>query len=125
MIGGFYRKTRGSGADPTDDNAYKHVDDAYIDNTLSRVMLANNANYNRATIIEPQIPSAWSDNSITCTVNLGRLSNERAYLFVFDADNKHNPRGYPVNIITSEDGGGIETPQLAAPTGLEIVNIEN
>jgi hypothetical protein len=37
-------------------------------------MLANASDYDLATLIEPQIPSAWSDTSITVTMNLGRLA---------------------------------------------------
>jgi hypothetical protein len=96
-----------------------YFDNEYIDTTWSRVTLADEPNYSNATIIEPQIPSAWSDDSITRTVNLGRLSNERAYLFVFDEDNNHNSEGYSVMMNYSE-----EETEPAAPTGLKIVEIE-
>ncbi len=79
-------------------NCYRFFDDIYIDNTWSRVILANNSNYENATITEPQIPTAWSTNSITITVNLGKLTGNSAYLFVFDIDNNCNPIGYPIEI---------------------------
>jgi len=80
-------------------DAYRYYDDVYLDNTWSRVMLANNSNYDLVTIVEPQIPSAWSNNSITVTVNLGRLpSTGCAYLFVFDENNNLNSLGFPVPI---------------------------
>ena len=51
-------------------------------------MLANNATYTSATIIEPQIPTAWADGSITVTVNQGALPDGDAFLFVFDSENE-------------------------------------
>jgi len=78
--------------------SFRYYDDIYIDNTWSRVMLANNQDYNQATIIEPQIPSAWSGNSIIVTANLGALTGDTAYLFVFDADNNRNSVGYAVTL---------------------------
>ncbi len=80
-------------------NAFRYFDDIYIDDTFARVMLANSQNYSNATIIEPQIPFAWSDNSISVTVNLGKFNDSGiANLFVFDADNNYNEVGYPINI---------------------------
>ena len=113
-IGGYWRYT----SDDGHDDAWKYFDDIYIDNTLSRVMLGNSSNYSNCTIIEPQIPSAWVSNRITCTVNLGKLADsETAYVFVFDADNNHNPVGYPVTI---GGGGGGDAPPNP-PTGVGIV----
>lgn len=103
-IGGYYRRASNINDTSTyrggvNYSNYRYFDDVYIDNTLSRVILANRANYESATIVEPQIPSAWGDGSITCTVNLGKLSEGNAgYLFVFDVNNNHNSVGYPVTI---------------------------
>ncbi len=99
-LGGYYRHYLNvSGFQ--NDNAFRYFDDVYVDSTLARVMLANSQNYSNATIIEPQIPFAWSDNSISVTVNLGKFNDgDTAYLFVFDADNNHNEVGYPVNILS-------------------------
>ncbi len=102
-IGGYYRRATGTRQGNWSyrggvDN-YRYFDDMYVDTTWSRVMLANNADYSLATIVEPQIPSAWGEDAITCQVNLGRLSaSGRVYLFVFDADNEHNDQGYPVDV---------------------------
>jgi hypothetical protein len=83
----------------THPDAFRYFDDLYIDNTFSRVVLANSQNYEESTIVEPQIPSGWSNTFITVTVNLGKLKEgETAYIFVFDADNNHNPVGYPITI---------------------------
>jgi len=81
----------------THPDAFRYFDDIYIDTTWSRVVLANNQDYDSATIVEPQIPSAWSGNSISATINLGAITDSTAYLFVFDADNNHNG-GYEIQV---------------------------
>ena len=97
-------------------DAFRYFDDIYIDTTFARIILANNSNYDDATVIEPQIPSAWNNTSITCVVNLGKLpENGTAYLFVFDAGNNHNPIGYPVTIGNA--AGSVPN----QPTGLRVV----
>jgi hypothetical protein len=114
-IGGYWRKTS---AEDGDVNAYQYFDDIYMDTTFSRVMLANNSNYDNATIIEPQIPSAWSSNSITFTANLGKFQDQgTAYLFVFDSNNTRNATGFPVTI---GEGSGDSTAPVQ-PTGLRII----
>ena len=118
-IGGFARYNQNGSNGYLHNDMFRYFDDLYIDTTWSRVMLADRPNYDNATIIEPQIPSVWSDDSIICTVNLGRLSNEKAYLFVFDKDNNHNSEGYPVSI----NYAGEDT-QPEVPTGLSIADIE-
>jgi hypothetical protein len=98
-VGGYFRLAVDppAGGEQSSD-AHRLFDDIYVDDTLSRVMLANNAVYASATIVEPQIPSAWSTNEITVTVNQGALPNGTAYLFVFDSDNDANATGYPVTL---------------------------
>jgi len=92
-----------------------YYDDIYIDTTLSRVMIGNNATLANCTHQEIQIPSAWSGNSITITVNQGSFANcESAYLFVVDANGNVNTQGYPVRIVT----GAGEPP--CPPIGLKI-----
>ena len=65
---------------------WRYFDDVYVDTTLSRVVLADKPVLSQATIVENQIPSAWSDSSITAQVNLGKFTQgQAAYLFVVDA----------------------------------------
>ena len=62
---------------------WRYFDDIYIDTSLARVVLADKPALSEATIIENQIPTAWSDGSITATVNLGKFTQgQTAYLFV-------------------------------------------
>ncbi len=110
-IGGFTRVPL-----VTPNYGWQYFSDVYMDNTFSRVILANNSNYDSATIKEPQIPSVWSDGLVTVKVNLGKLPDTgTAYLFVFDADNNHNMAGYPVTLGSSGD-----TTPPASPTGLTV-----
>jgi len=131
-LGGYYRWApdlgdtstytgRSGGTVENPENyATRYFDDIYVDTTLSRVMLGNNQSYSEATIVEPQIPSAWSNNSINVTVNLGKLNGSTAYLFVFDADNNHNEFGYPITLSEGghkadlNDDGSISMPELIA-----------
>jgi hypothetical protein len=89
-IGGYARMT----GEPTN---WRYYADVYVDTTLARVVLANNANLSKATIVETQVPATWSDSSISATVNLGQFSQgQTAYLFVFDATGTANAAGIPV-----------------------------
>ena len=113
-IGGFARVPR------TDNglNSFRYFAGVYIDDTPSRVMLGDNQDYNSCTIMEPQIPTAWNENSITINVNLGTLPDSgTAYLFIFDSENNHNLIGHSV-VIGESLGDSPEPPQ-----SLEIVNI--
>lgn len=81
--------------------------DIYLDETLSRAVLTDSATYTTATIIEPQIPSAWDSSSVTVKVNLGKLPDTgTAWLFVFDATGVSNAVGFPITLGGSGGGGG-------------------
>jgi hypothetical protein len=113
-IGGYHRNYGNNDGSDTARN-FRYFDDIYFDTTFARVMLANNQNYENATIIEPQIPSAWSDSSITVSVNQGALDSCKTYyLFVFDSNNIHNTVGHPIRIVS----GDSEPP--CPPTGLKV-----
>jgi len=113
-IGGFARI-------PRFDNgvhSFRYFAGVYIDDTPSRVMLGDNQDYNSCTIMEPQIPTAWNEDSITINVNLGALPDSgTGYLFVFDSGNNHNLVGHSV-VIGESPGDSPDPPQRA-----EIINI--
>lgn len=76
---------------------WRYYDDVYLDTTLSRVVLADKPVLSQATIVENQIPSAWSDGSITAKVNLGKFtSGQPAYLFVVDSAGNVSAAGVAV-----------------------------
>ena len=87
-------------------------DDSYIDNTWARVEIGDAPVYSDCSHRELQVPTAWSGNSISVTVNQGSFSDgETAYVFVVDGNGNVNTNGYPVSF-----GGG-----LAPPRNLRIV----
>jgi hypothetical protein len=76
---------------------WRYFDDVYVDTTLARVVLADKPVLSQATIVEIQIPSAWSDTSITAQVNLGRFTQgQTAYMFVVDASGNVSATGLAV-----------------------------
>jgi hypothetical protein len=93
---------------------WRYFDDAYLDTTLSRVVLADKPVLSKATIIENQIPSAWSDGSITATVNLGQFTQgQTAYLFAVDSSGTPSTTGFAVTA-----GGSVATPN--APSAIAV-----
>jgi hypothetical protein len=95
-------------------NNWRYFDDAYLDTTLARVVLADKAVLSHASIIENQIPSAWSDGSVTSTVNLGKFNQgETAYLFVVNSAGIPSATGLAVTV-----GGSVATPN--APSGISV-----
>ena len=75
------------------------VDDVYVDDTRQRVELANASTWSSVTKSEVQLPTAWSDTSITITRRIpGYSGGETVYLYVFDADGNHNSTGYAIHL---------------------------
>lgn len=71
------------------------ADDIYVDTSWSRVVVCEAAVFSNCRKLAIQIPSAWSDTSITVTVNRGDLSNsDFAYLYVFDSNGLVNAVGH-------------------------------
>lgn len=123
-IGGYWRENLCNNQADLNDDAVRYFDDIYVDTTLSRVVLANQPSYSSATIIEPQIPSAWSNTSISVDVNLGRLQDSGgAYLFVFDSGNLRNSIGFPVELGGVDHGGDNIPP--SAPPGFRVRTEDN
>jgi hypothetical protein len=76
---------------------WRYFDDVYVDTTLQRVVLADKPVLSQATIIELQVPVAWSDGSITAIVNLGKFTQGQvAYLIVVDASGTPTATGFQV-----------------------------
>jgi hypothetical protein len=88
-------------------NNWRYLADIYLDTSLSRIVLANNAVLSQATIVENQIPSSWSDTAIMATVNLGQFqAGQPAYLFVVDSSGNPSASGLPVAVGGAIVGGG-------------------
>ena len=81
------------------------------------MLLNYNANFSNCTHKEIQIPSAWSDGSITIKVNQGSfVTGQDLYLFVVDTNGIHSS-GYLVKI-----GGGGNNLKPTPPSGLKVIN---
>jgi hypothetical protein len=92
---------------------WRYFADVYIDTTLARVVLADKPVLSEATIIENQVPTLWSDGSITATVNLGKFSKgQAAYLIVVDAS------GTPGSGTAVTAGGTVAQPNAPAPVSV-------
>jgi len=75
---------------------WRYYADVYIDHTRARVVLADNASYANARIIETQPVTSWSDGTINFDLNLGALNSDSAYVFVFDSNGRRNATGVPL-----------------------------
>lgn len=93
---------------------WRYFDDVYVDTSLSRIVLADKPVLSEATIIENQIPSAWSDNSITATANLGKfVQGQSVYLFVVDSTGTPSASGMAITA-----GGAAVVP--SAPSAVSV-----
>jgi len=86
-----------------------YFDDVYLDNTWARVVIGDSSTYEDCTIRETQIPSAWSDTSITVTFNQGSFSEGTVYLYVIDADGVPSA-GFAISI--GEEAGDTTPPYV-------------
>jgi hypothetical protein len=106
---GFFDSWPASDAAVT--NMYAYYSDIYVDNSWARVELGNAATYGACTLREIQMPTAWSDGSVTVQVKQGAFTlGQVAYLYVTDASGNVSG-GLRVSI-----GGG-----PAPPTNVKIL----
>jgi hypothetical protein len=96
-----------------DARAYIYIDDLYFDTTRARVEIGDAGTWNTCTHREIQVPTSWSSNSITVTVNQGGFPDaQEVYLYVVDAEGAVNSAGYPVTVgdityaLTVTNGSG-------------------
>lgn len=102
-------------------NNWRFYADIYYDHSLARAMLTDNQDYTKATIVEPQLPSAWAASAITMDINLGKLPNSgTAYLFVFDSNNVRNTAGFPVTLGGSSTAPPPDQTPPASPQNLTV-----
>jgi hypothetical protein len=100
-----------------------YQDDFFIQfGSRARVELCAESTWSGRKHCEIQIPSAWSANAITLTVNKASFtSGQTAYLYVVDSSGNVNSSGY---LVTIGSGGGTpppaDTTPPAPPTGLKV-----
>ena len=106
----------GNNSDGSSTYGALYFDDIYVDYTWQSVWIGNASDWNSCTHREIQIPTAWSDNSITITGNQGSFATgSTVYLYVVDDKGNTNSQGYPVTIQKA-----VAPP--SAPKGLRITN---
>lgn len=78
----------GGGSRPSaPDGSYMNVDDIYVDDSWARVVIGDSATYTSCTVRRPQPPSAWSDTSVTFTIQSQGLTLSGKHVFIVtDAD---------------------------------------
>lgn len=92
-----------------------YYDNIYIDNSWARVEIGDQPTYDASTHREIQIPSVWSDGSVTVAVNRGSFNDGLAYLYVVDENGDMNAEGFPITIGSQQD---VVSP--AAPSELAV-----
>ena len=64
-----------------------------MDSTRARVEVCNASTYSASTKCELQVPTNWSDTSITATLKKGYLGAGTAYVYVINPSGKVNATG--------------------------------
>lgn len=73
------------------------ISEIYVDDTQARIEVCTSPTWSTCRNREIQIPSAWTNTSITFTVNQGLFSSGGAYyLYVIDEQGNVNANGYPL-----------------------------
>ena len=103
---------------------WRYFADVYLDYSRARVILGNAPTLDASTVREVQVPTSWSDSSISVTANLGKFADGRtAYLYVVDANGVVNAVGTP--IVAAGDEADTTPPRvtLTAPAGGAVSGI--
>ena len=102
FIGHYFRTNNAAGAAWMD----RYWDELYVDNTLARVEIGNASSWDACTHREIQIPSTWSQDTVTVTVRQGTFAPAaNAFLFVVDSSGTPSA-GYPVQFGAALQGPG-------------------
>jgi hypothetical protein len=74
------------------------IDEFYMDSTPARVEVCDASTYSASTKCELQIPTAWSDSSVTVQLKQGYLTSGTAYVYVVNPADSVNTVGYPITL---------------------------
>ena len=97
---------------------WRYFSDVYLDYSRARVILGNAPTLDASTVREVQVPTSWSDSSISLSVNLGAFHDgEAVYLYVVNANGDVNAAGIPVTALPGGPVVDITIPEvsLSAP----------
>lgn len=98
-----------------DDSAQTWIDEAYINDSWSRVELGNASTYAACTQTAIQPLASWADGSITATLNPGAFSGT-VYAYVTTADGAVNANGVAVSLNTDVAPVWTVTPTISGGT---------
>lgn len=105
----------GYGRDYPSPTNWRYFADLYLDYSIARVILGDAPTLSASTRREVQIPTAWSNSSVSVSANLGAFADgSTAYLYVVDGSGRVNTAGMPVVL-------GSSTPLLSPPTNVRIL----
>lgn len=115
----------GGGQDAScDEPNHFSMDEIYLDTTWSRVELGNAATYNACTHREIQIPTSWSDTSVSFVTNVGSFSGgDTVYLYIVDSDGNANATGLSATIgsaVNDVSAPGISSTTVVSTTALDV-----
>ncbi|MGH1540828.1 MAG: hypothetical protein ACRBHB_10435 [Arenicella sp.] len=90
----FDQVSNGTDAGPN----YVYYDEIYMDTSLQRVVICDAELYANCSKRAIQIPTAWTDSSISIELNLGEFSHfgKPLWLYVFDEQGNANITGVPI-----------------------------
>jgi hypothetical protein len=109
-IGGYARSK------PSTSN-WRYFADLYLDYSRARVIIGNASTFSSSTIREVQVPTSWSDSSVTIKVNQGGFADEAtAYLYVVDDTGTPNSAGYPITFGEEEGEEDTTAPTVSITT---------
>jgi len=101
----------------------QYISELYVDHSCARVEIGNAPTWNACTHREIQIPTAWNNNSITVTGNVGTFTTgTQVYLFVVD-ENRQPSVGFPVIIGEDNQQGDLGVPGV--PGTVTFTQIED
>jgi hypothetical protein len=93
---------------------WRYFADIYLDNTPQRVVIGNASTWASCTTREVQPITAWSDTSITATINQASFSDgTTAYMYVLDSANTPNATGTSV-VFGGSAAAGNQPPTVDA-----------
>lgn len=91
-----------------------YYSEVYYDDSWNRVEVCDAATYAACSHTEIQPFSAWSDSSVTVSLNQGSFPTGQTYLYVIDADGNVNANGFLINIDSADKIAP------SAPSGLSV-----
>lgn len=84
-----------------DQSHWRYFTDIYLDKSHCRAIIGNASTLSACTVREIQPPSAWSDSSVTITVNQAAIPTlASAYLYVYDSTGTANSTGYALSGVS-------------------------